>query len=711
MILDQNQYSSISGRSNETSSSNPTNGNLDSLIGGSIRVLNSCGYPKQINPKNINRTKPVKPSFKQAQSSKPTNYQNSLSMKNISEIPSKQEYSLDHYNNLQLALKAATAALQKSKITASTNYIPMENFAKKELTQNVNKKKSSKSPSDSTSSSNQALSGSANSALITSNQSVFQPYQKLKERKNQQNSSYLVPKSKLYRNTLVIDTAQNEQANNSYVSSTNTNTIQSNSTSSALSSSSLSNQKLDTSDYDNIENDVDSSKFKKISIQINPLKRHKSVSTEILNSSEKTSNDIDEDSLNNYNHIKADFETIFNNLDKEISNIRSVSPAPPKIQPYSGVLSKSLFSLVLKPQPVKPICEYSTKSEAKNTPNKSLLKKKCVSTTNLLTESTKRCDLTEHKIENTNSSKSVTTLNSKNDLDSSDNSIDIDDVECDYESNNADGDLYVDDFSEKDRKIRSLESELRNKDDMIIELKKKLAMEVEKNKYNQRKASREQSENEKLAYEHKLNELKAHFSQQLSLFEENERLQMQNKLNNLQKIYNDLKVNYKKNLDSELKTLKLKLSESEANGEKLLKQVQSSKKSTNSLSTQTSSVNERDLANNNELLYFLRKLKSENNELRLQIESDRRRFQAEKEKWFVQLQTLKRNSVSSNENLTNSQSQSILKKNSVARNPSGNTSSSSNQTNGENSKSKTSQANSKQQSFVKNFLINNQHYL
>ncbi|RMZ97634.1 hypothetical protein BpHYR1_018663, partial [Brachionus plicatilis] len=104
MILDQNQYSSMSGRSIEGSSAaaDPSNANLDSLIGGSIRILNSCGYPKQINSKNANRTKPSKPSFKQTQSSKSSSYQNSLSMKNITDIPFKQDYSLDHYNNLQL---------------------------------------------------------------------------------------------------------------------------------------------------------------------------------------------------------------------------------------------------------------------------------------------------------------------------------------------------------------------------------------------------------------------------------------------------------------------------------------------------------------------------------------------------------------------------------------------------------------------------------
>ncbi|CAF0780837.1 unnamed protein product [Brachionus calyciflorus] len=722
MLIDQNQYSSLPVTQNpkfpnmtDESFQNPQN--LDSLIGGSIRIVNPNTYQKQLNNNNNsyktnmtnNRIKPVKPNFKSQNITK--TIQNSVSMKNINEIPSKSELPhSNHYNNLQLALKAATAALQKSKITASSNYIPIvnpnQNPTQKTQVNSVNKSKSSKSPSSNSSSSStttnssstQGLSGSVTSILFNSNQSLFQPYYKIKDKKN----SSLASKNKMFRNTLIIETNQ-ININNSHQSNT----------------TSLSSNKLDTSDYDNIENEP-SSKIKKISIQLEPiLKRQKSASTEYLNSKidEKTSNDIDEDSLNNYNHLKSDFETIFNNLDKEISNIHSASPQPPKIQPYSGVLSKSLFSLVLKPQALKPGNKIETKTN-----QKSLLKKKCVSTTNLAVDSTiKKGESNSNetnKIDslNSNSSKSVTTLNSKNDFSSSDNSINIDDVDCDNES-------VFDDSSDKDRRLRNLESEVKSRDNIIIELKNKLSLEMEKNKYYQRKVSRDHLEEEKLIYEQKINDLKSHFNQQLALFEENERLQMQNKLSNLQKIYNELKLNYKKNLDAELKALRGKLSESEANAEKLYKQLQviQSRKSVVSVACQTSSVNERDLNNNNnnnELLFYLRKLKSENNDLKLQLETERRKFQNEKEKWFLQVQAYKRNSMSSNENLSNSQqpqvqtkknNQMILNQKSTVVNFLNNSSHSSNSDTSRVKNNSTTTSN--KQSLVKNLLLNHQHYL
>lgn len=41
---------------------------------------------------------------------------------------------------------------------------------------------------------------------------------------------------------------------------------------------------------------------------------------------------------------------------------------PPPIQPYSGVLSKSLFSVIVKPQPVKPIVEFKKNGCALKSP-------------------------------------------------------------------------------------------------------------------------------------------------------------------------------------------------------------------------------------------------------------------------------------------------------------------------------------------------------
>jgi hypothetical protein len=82
----------------------------------------------------------------------------------------------------------------------------------------------------------------------------------------------------------------------------------------------------------------------------------------------------------------------------------SGSPPPPQIQPYSGVLSKSLFSLVHKPQPIKPTARVAYANAAKSVlannrfkyeesgsgllMRGNVFKKKCQSTINLVTDST-----------------------------------------------------------------------------------------------------------------------------------------------------------------------------------------------------------------------------------------------------------------------------------------------------------------------------------
>jgi hypothetical protein len=86
-------------------------------------------------------------------------------------------------------------------------------------------------------------------------------------------------------------------------------------------------------------------------------------------------------------------------------------------------------------------------------------------------------------------------------------------------------------------------------------------------------------------------------------------------------LYNDLKINYKKHLDNELKNLRLKLADSQDSTTKLYKQLQT--KPNSSTATQTDSSNE-----------TIEKLKYENNQLKFQMEADRRQFQIEKEKWF-----------------------------------------------------------------------------
>ena len=69
---------------------------------------------------------------------------------------------------------------------------------------------------------------------------------------------------------------------------------------------------------------------------------------------------------NDYSSIACDESQTYENLTddkrKTYHSPPRVSPNPPQIQQFSGVLSKSLFSVVLKPQPLKPTVEGSNKN-------------------------------------------------------------------------------------------------------------------------------------------------------------------------------------------------------------------------------------------------------------------------------------------------------------------------------------------------------------
>lgn len=132
-----------------------------------------------------------------------------------------------------------------------------------------------------------------------------------------------------------------------------------------------------------------------------------------------------------------------------------------------------------------------------------------------------------------------------------------------------------------------------------------------------------------------------------------------------------MKFTHKKTIENEVGGLRLKLSESQQYASQLQTQLQLIK-STNRQSIATTTTtpptstdlnNNKDLnlnlnnaTNNAELLSYLKRLKHENNELKIQIESERRRFSVEKEKWYLQFQTCmqnKRNSVNiSTDNLS-----------------------------------------------------------
>lgn len=80
-------------------------------------------------------------------------------------------------------------------------------------------------------------------------------------------------------------------------------------------------------------------------------------------------------------------------------------------------------------------------------------------------------------------------------------------------------------------------------------------------------------EAERVAYEQKLNEMRVHFNQKLSMFEDNERKIMQDRINTLQGMYNDLKFNFQKNLETDVKSLRSQLSESQSYSAKLMSEL------------------------------------------------------------------------------------------------------------------------------------------
>ena len=238
----------------------------------------------------------------------------------------------------------------------------------------------------------------------------------------------------------------------------------------------------------------------------------------------------------------------------------------------------------------------------------------------------------------------------------SDNSINMDDDDPKESKSNLKY-AELEDLDDREEKlenreiIQNLFKILDAKSLEIVELQSKLKLEIEMHQMCRSQRSNdllEQLEEEKQIYEQKLNAIRSSFNQQLKVFEQNERNLMQEKLNALQMIYNDLKLNYKKNLEKELKALRLKLNDSQAHAAQLMKQLQIQSKAnekTKTLSfasTQTINLSSNDLENisNNEvnsnstssdLIFYMKKLKSENNELKFQLDSERRFYQKERE--------------------------------------------------------------------------------
>lgn len=243
---------------------------------------------------------------------------------------------------------------------------------------------------------------------------------------------------------------------------------------------------------------------------------------------------------------------------------------------------------------------------------------------------------------------------------------------------------------ENKKMVQNLYKILDAKSTEIVDLQSKLQLEIEMHQMCRTHRSKdliEQLEEEKQIYEQKLNAIRSSFNQQLQIFEQNERNLMQEKLNGLQMIYNDLKLNYKKNLEKELKALRLKLNDSQTHAAQLLKQLQIQSKSNEKAktlcfaSTQTMNLSSNDLENistselnsnstSSELIFCMKKLKSENIELKFQLDSERRLFQKEREKWTFSNETNQLNQHKSSYNLDQQQSLSSRNLNSIYTNES-----------------------------------------
>lgn len=342
-----------------------------------------------------------------------------------------------------------------------------------------------------------------------------------------------------------------------------------------------------------------------------------------------------------------------------------------------------MFSVVLKPQPVKPVVnalanitnnknsnllgsdsnlntnnkDEQNQSKIKQAQvvtnqqqqipssssvlfrNKLLVKKKCVSTTNLKFNENNQIENLFAPLNH----KSVTFIDENDD----------DDLECAEDvSNEIENYEHVEivvnepgdsnnSTSTASKRIAQIEKCLKQKTNELAQVKQKLKKTQEQHEkcMRQRELNLEELEEEKQIYEQKLNAMRVHFNQQLSLFEQNERQCMQERYMSLQQCYNDLKLNYQKNLDNDLKHLRQKLNESHILQQQLIKQIQDLQNNNkcNCSSNNSNKVNKQSsnkLSEQNDLMSIIKQIKQENNELKFQLSAERDKFQIEKDKWL-----------------------------------------------------------------------------
>jgi len=485
-----------------------------------------------------------------------------------------------NYTNLQQALRAATAALQKSKI--STNMVTSQPMSKS----NVNL--------------------TSQSSSHTAGALSFQPYTK-----QQQERPNAIHK-RVYKNTLNLKIESNANVNSSHYDNIEDNidisvnlancaaaagdetapkkqqpdtTAAGNETISSFSSPSSSLSSSTKSTKLNIQKlsefFVDSPDiYREIGVDCDDLddEEDDAVMAEI-NIGPATSRPLPHHA-NNYNfgvvsqksasidhlNLASCFAKPSKSNPSKIANTTSYSNShtnnpPPNIQPCSGVLSKSLHSLVLKPQPLKPVVELQTASNVVplrpvlggkanscfSNQHQFLLKSKCASTTNLVQAST--APLAPNLGMAT---KSVNFLAANSKLSESDDSLDIDETASSTSDSTAS------------------------------------------------EAS----------------------GQQVEIVVDNRQV-LQERLSSLQVMYDELKANFEKDLERDGRAMRSRLAESREYSAKLAKALSRCK-----------CQGKKGVVGEDEEL--LKRSQAENCELRARLEAERRQFEAEREEWMAE---------------------------------------------------------------------------
>lgn len=213
------------------------------------------------------------------------------------------------------------------------------------------------------------------------------------------------------------------------------------------------------------------------------------------------------------------------------------------------------------------------RSKTFNAFREKLIKSKCASTTNLFNDSSSFQTI---NIKPKLGAKSVNFLSSKHS--ESDDSLETDhddDDEDDASSSSTSENYGQFEILVDNNKVTRLESNLSDKSQEIVQLRSQLQQTIENNSTTMRQ--RDQSildlECEKKLYEKKLKDMRAHYTDQLTMFEQNERKIMQERISCLQSMHNELKMNFQKNLDGDLKDIRAKLAESQNYSAQLLNEL------------------------------------------------------------------------------------------------------------------------------------------